>query len=154
MMLFWAGWGKSFYWSLDICFKHSNFTPLLSWADFLNPGYDQYVYRHPNGYVFNFEKSTSGFRGFWWNLHFHNVHLRLAIVRYVFYLQRELLVDTKNVKCWVTKKAECVLHNIIVVPANKWLVLVLGIYFLHTVTLVDKCQSMPLCFLISADRDF
>jgi hypothetical protein len=29
--------------------QDSNSTVLLYWADFLNPGYDQYVYRHPNG---------------------------------------------------------------------------------------------------------
>ena len=46
---------------------------------------------------------------------FSHVHLMLAIVRYVISLQRELFVDTKNAKCWVTKKAGCVLHNIIVV---------------------------------------
>jgi hypothetical protein len=42
------------------------------------------------------------------------MHLRLTIGRYAVSPQRGLFVDSKNAKCWVIKKAECVLHNIIV----------------------------------------
>jgi hypothetical protein len=40
---------KCFSWMQEYYFQLSDSSLVIFLADYLNPGHDQYVYRHPNG---------------------------------------------------------------------------------------------------------